>query len=58
MNAGKPEQLSKLKEHYDRLWANASGKLRDGVVEIDPVLHARLPDRRRGFPASRSRPRA
>jgi 2'-5' RNA ligase len=38
-----------LKAHYDRLWADSIKILREGRVDLDPVLAARQPDRRRGL---------
>jgi 2'-5' RNA ligase len=34
---------------YDRLWTEAPRRIRTGRPDLDPVLQARLPDRRRGL---------
>ena len=40
---------SRLQSRYDRMWSESIGYLRSGTVEIDPVLAASRPDRRRGL---------
>lgn len=53
MKNGKPIPVLQahlaLRERYDRLWSTAIGVIRSGRIESDPVLAARLPDRRRGL---------
>ena len=39
----------RLQEHYDRLWSATKGKIRAGDIEVDPILAAGRPDRRRGL---------
>ena len=39
----------RLRRIYDRMWRAAIKQIRAGKVEIDPVLAARVPDRRRGL---------
>ena len=41
----------RLRDRYDGLWSAAVGKIRAGQIEIDPLLAARQPDRRRCFTA-------
>lgn len=41
--------VARLRRIYDGMWSAASKKIRAGKVEIDPVLAARVPDRRRGL---------
>jgi 2'-5' RNA ligase len=40
---------NRLRERYDRLWSASIEKIRTGNIELDPVLEARTPDRRRGL---------
>jgi 2'-5' RNA ligase len=39
----------RLRLLYDGLWASARERIRSGAVDLDPVLQAREPDRRRGL---------
>jgi 2'-5' RNA ligase len=39
----------RLQDRYEGLWSAAIPKIRAGNIEIDPVLAAGLPDRRRGL---------
>ena len=39
----------RLRKRYDQLWSGAIGRIRAGEIQIDPVLQARTPDRRRGL---------
>jgi 2'-5' RNA ligase len=39
----------RLQKRYDHMWSAAVNKIRAGKVDLDPVLAARLPDRRRGL---------
>jgi 2'-5' RNA ligase len=39
----------RLQKCYDRMWSVNLGKIRSGLIEVDPILAARLPDRRRGL---------
>jgi 2'-5' RNA ligase len=39
----------RLRARYDQWWSEAVGKIRAGKVESDPVLEARVQDRRRGL---------
>ncbi len=39
----------RLRKRYDELWSCALRRLRAGKIELDPVLQARVPDRRRGL---------
>lgn len=39
----------RLRLLYDGLWASARERIRSGAVDLDPVLQARRPDRRRGL---------
>ena len=38
-----------LQGRYDELWSRAVRRIREGEIEIDPVLQAPVPDRRRGM---------
>jgi 2'-5' RNA ligase len=55
MSKSGPSQVLKhgardrLRTRYDRFWSEAIGRIRVGKVELDPVLAAREPDRRRGL---------
>jgi 2'-5' RNA ligase len=40
---------AQLRRIYDRMWSAAIKKIRAGKIKIDPILAARLPDRRRGL---------
>jgi 2'-5' RNA ligase len=40
---------NQLRERYDQLWSAAIGKIRAGDVQLDTVLAAKRPDRRRGL---------
>jgi len=45
-----PDHFRKrLREQYDRLWTAGIRKIRSGQIEIDPILAAAEPDRRRGL---------
>jgi hypothetical protein len=39
----------RLRKCYDQLWLSALGRIRTGKIDMDPVLQARAPDRRRGL---------
>jgi 2'-5' RNA ligase len=41
--------MARLRRIYDRMWSVAIKKIRAGKIELDPILAARLPDRRRGL---------
>ncbi len=47
MKPGAPRD--RLQRRYDELWSQTIGSIRAGTVELDPILKARLPDRRRGL---------
>jgi len=38
-----------LRRRYDRLWWHAFDRIQTGRIELDPILQARVPDRRRGL---------
>ncbi len=46
-----PENATRqmLRRCYDRLWWAGIARIRAGKVELDPVLQARVPDKRRGL---------
>jgi 2'-5' RNA ligase len=39
----------RLRRLYDQLWSSAFGRIRAGKVDVDPILKAGVPDRRRGL---------
>ena len=39
----------RLRKRYDQLWSGALGRIRAGKIDLDPVLQARVLDRRRGL---------